>query len=238
MRSYEERKEDKECADFAVSAVDTSPYASMKSLKEALAGLGPEETAEVLKGSGVDDTILSRVWLVSLIVNAEEVLFALANMLLLSVGLSGAIVKVSAGAVTLTDENAPQAWIYFWLLAFCNQLIGIFAIEELLMSRVHAFVFGGTDACVQMEERYLIDLYMGQLMQRIWESTPDHLSLSNKCALLFKLDDDDMQQLIVEEDYGQKSLITTSVHRHLCEHKLASFDSRLKENMGRWVARL
>merc|ERR1712224_367443 len=123
--------------------------------------------------------------------------------------------KVAGGAVVLRDADSPRFFIYFWIAAFCNQLVGIFPIEELLMDRIFAFVFGGTDAIVQVEERFLIDLYKANLMKHIWQSDNSQLSLSNKCALLFKLDDDDLQQLILEEDYGQKSVVIGSVYQHM-----------------------
>lgn len=238
LTSFEERQRDQACCSYAVSSVDASPYSALSNLTDALNSLSPQQRQDILEGVGADASVLERCWRIRFILLVETLLFMVSNMILLLIGLSGAVVKVSAGAVVLTDPDAPQQWVYFWIAAFCNQLIGVFPIEELLMARVHTFVFGGTDARVQMEERYLIDLYMGHLMQRIWESDPEHLTFSNKLALLFKLDDDDMQQLIVEEDYGQKSLVTTAVHKHLRQHKLQGFGNQVKERLGRWASKM
>jgi len=237
LHTCEERKKNDECIEYAVSAVDASPQDAMRHLKQVLGGLTEEQKAKLLEGMGVNVSV-ERIWLVDLIVLADMLLFYLVNALLLLVGISGAVVKVSAGAVVLTDVEATPIWIYFWIAAFCNQLIGIFTIEELLIGRVQTFVFGGTDACVQMEEHFLIDLYMGHLMQRIWQSDCQNLSVWNKLALLFKLDDDDLQQLIVEEDYGQKSQVTLSVHHHLRVHNLQGVGIRVRERLGRWASKL
>lgn len=238
LETIEDRQATAECVAFATNAVDASPHDALTSLAEALAELTPAERTSVLEGVCADESVLAYAWRVDFMVLVEKLFFMLGNVVLLIVGFSGAIVKVSAGAVVLTDPDVDLFWIYFWIAAFCNQIIGVFSIEEMLLQRVHTFVFGGTDARVQMEEQFLIDIYMGHLMQRIWMSDHQHLSLGDKIALLCKLDDDDLQQLIVEEDFGQKSAVLLSVRRHLTQHQLQGLSMRAREQMGRWASKL
>lgn len=136
-----------------------------------------------------------------------------------AIGFGGLLAKLAEGSVLLTTADAPPYGVIFWIVAFVNQLLSVMTVEELLVWRVETFIFGGCDARVSSEERYIISTYRGHLLERIWAS--GEFNLRDKVVLSVQLHDDDLQQLIVEEDHCAKSRILASVKRHMQAKKAA-----------------
>merc|ERR1719414_2650662 len=98
------------------------------------------------------------------------------------------------------------------LFLFLNSVLSILSVNELLWWRVETFVFGGADASVSTEERYILNTYLAALCMKIWES--NQFGYAEKFAVLLQLDDDDLQQLIVEENHGDKRNVITTVKKY------------------------
>lgn len=220
-----------DCVYTAASLLDNSTHESLQKLIEVCGQFkDTTERDEFLEEFDVNPSALDYMWRVRCLVRMELLCFLLGNVFYLSVGSLAVVAKVSACTVALVDHQLPLCWVYLQILGFANQIVGIFSMEELLRNRVFVFVFGGTDAKVQAEERYLIDLYMGNLLTHIWQS---NLSMRNKLALLFKLDDDDIQQLVIEEDFGTKAHVTSAVHTFMKEERLLGVSERMSEYLAK-----
>merc|ERR1740123_780896 len=84
---------------------------------------------------------------------------------------------------------------FFFL--FLNLTMGMMQINSLFLWRVQTFIFGGSDAVVSGEENYIMQVYLGLLIERVWEL--ESISTFEKLTIMLKLDDDDLQQLVVDE---------------------------------------
>merc|ERR1719410_2393553 len=91
--------------------------------------------------------------------------------------------------------------------------MGVVSVNQLLLQRVETFVFGGADAHVTTEERFLLEVYLANLAETVWVS--HFIPTYQKIAIMLKLDDDDLQQLIIEEDAHSKSAVTLSVKKFM-----------------------
>merc|ERR1719461_2393204 len=85
-------------------------------------------------------------------------------------------------------------------------------INSLLQWRVETFIFGGTDATISGEENYMLQVYLGLLMERIWAL--ECVSTCEKLAIMLQLDDDDLQQLVIEES-EVKAQVSASIRRFM-----------------------
>jgi len=162
---------------------------------------------------GLDTQVFSQMWRLSMVVFVEKLGFFLLCLSLFSLGFLSFLVKICFVAVILMEHS--KLWALVSVLILLNQVTSIISVNQLLMWRVEKFVFGGPDAEVSVEEKYIIDVYLANLAQKIWES--HHLTRMNKLAIYLQLDDDDIQQLIVEEDAIVKSGVILTVNHYLRE---------------------
>jgi len=150
---------------------------------------------------------------ISCIVSAESLAFFVIASVVFCAGCLVFFAKFCIVSRALTDENTEFSWIVLLLASFLNQVLGIISVNQLLLWRLETFIFGGSDASVSPEERYLLQVYLANLAQRVWAS--DFISTSQKFAIMIQLDDDDLQQLIVEEDAQSKSSCIISVKQFM-----------------------
>mmetsp|Transcript_82852 Transcript_82852/g.208704 ORF Transcript_82852/g.208704 Transcript_82852/m.208704 type:complete len:579 (-) Transcript_82852:257-1993(-) len=106
------------------------------------------------------------------------------------------------------------------MVVFLNQMVGIVSLRRLLIARVRAFAFGGSDGMVSNEERYLLNVYLAILQAKIWSSTG--LTNLQKLTVMVQLDDRDLQELLLEEDPLVKSDVVLSVKQHMLESGIVS----------------
>merc|ERR1712187_1054880 len=96
-------------------------------------------------------------------------------------------------------------------LVFLNQVLGFLQVRSLLISRVETFAFGGSDAVMSTDERYLMAVYYARFAETVLKTSA--LSAFQKMAVFLQFDDDDLQQLIIEEDIHDKSQIMLAVRQ-------------------------
>lgn len=149
------------------------------------------------------------------IVVAENLGFVAVAFGMTAVGCLVFLAKLCIVARALGDINTPVWFLLLLLAAFLNQVMGIISVNQLLLWRVEAFVFGGSDAHVSPEEYYLIQVYLANLAETVWNSK--FIPTYQKIAIMLKMDDDDLQQLIIEEDAYSKSAVTLSVKKFMYE---------------------
>lgn len=197
--------------DKANQFIDKGPLDVFAALRESFGSLPYAEREEKL--FGFDHTVLDRHWRLRAVSFLERVVFVLVVIAMTVVGVGGLLAKLIEGSVVICSQDESAHKVVFWVVAFWNQLISVMAINELLLWRVQTFIFGGCDARVSNEEQYIIATYLGHLLRKIWESKM--LTFFEKVAVTLKIDDDDLQQLIIEEDQASKSEVLASVKQHM-----------------------
>jgi len=143
----------------------------------------------------------------------QSLLFGLIVLACCVVGVAAFLVKLCHLAVMLISDTPDTLHVFGSLALFFNGIVGIISVNQLLWWRVEVFVFGGSDAHLSTEERYVLDVYMAVLYEKLWTST--ELRGMDKLAALVQLDEDDIQQLIVEEDEGNKAKIMARVGKYI-----------------------
>merc|ERR1711879_213084 len=98
----------------------------------------------------------------------------------------------------MRDPEVHVVYILCHVALFLSEVLGVVAVDQLLIERLETFCFGGSDAFVAPEEAFLIELYHGCLCREIWGNC--ELTFAQKVTIMMQFDDDDLQQLIVEED--------------------------------------
>eukprot|EP00747_Dinoflagellata_sp_TGD_P145547 gnl/TRDRNA2_/TRDRNA2_176597_c3_seq1.p1 gnl/TRDRNA2_/TRDRNA2_176597_c3~~gnl/TRDRNA2_/TRDRNA2_176597_c3_seq1.p1 ORF type:complete len:556 (+),score=75.46 gnl/TRDRNA2_/TRDRNA2_176597_c3_seq1:80-1747(+) len=144
---------------------------------------------------------------------AESFAFCIVASVMLAAGCLVFLAKLCIVARALGDVDTPISVLVLLLASFLLQVMGIVSINQLLIRRVETFVFGGADAEITTEEHYLAEVYLANLAETVWAS--QFIPTYQKIAITLKLDDDDLQQLIIEEDSYSKSAVTLSVKQFM-----------------------
>jgi len=129
------------------------------------------------------------------------------------IGTSAFMLKIVIFCDLLIDPLVKNSWAYLWLAVFGNQVVGSLNVAQLLLSRVEAFAFGGSDAFISVEEQFVMNMYLAALFEKVWKS--NRLNMHQKIAIMLHFDDDDVQQLMIEEDQHIKSSIVLSVRQYM-----------------------
>lgn len=146
-------------------------------------------------------------------------MFSLGTMCLLLGGLTFLTKVCRCYALFIdTEINVLVPWAFF--LAFLNQILGIIPISRLLRWRIECFVFGGTDSYVASEEEFIMRIYMASLAEAVWRN--EKFTWFDKMCVMFQLDDDDLQQLIVEDSTAEKSVLSLQVRKYMNDTKARS----------------
>merc|ERR1712224_822344 len=98
-------------------------------------------------------------------------------------------------------------------LFYINQAVSIVDMRQWLIFRIKAFIFGGSDALVSVEENFIMDAYLAIIAQKVFENRD--FSSAQKFAVMMMLDDDDLQHLIVEEDLRVKSAVILGIRQYM-----------------------
>mmetsp|Transcript_39580 Transcript_39580/g.93230 ORF Transcript_39580/g.93230 Transcript_39580/m.93230 type:complete len:569 (-) Transcript_39580:138-1844(-) len=110
--------------------------------------------------------------------------------------------------------NIVKAILQFIL--FMNQVIGVISVMPLLRWRVETAIFGGQDAFLSAEERYIVSTWRALIVEKV--VTSNLFSGFDKLAVLFQFDDNDIQQLIMEENTDDKLAVIGSVKKYMAQH--------------------
>jgi hypothetical protein len=161
----------------------------------------------------VNGAALKYVWRLKVYMWIQYVLFGLIVLTCCVLGFAAFMVKLCHMAVLLLSDKPAGFEVLVALGLFFNGLVGIVSVNQLLWWRVETFVFGGSDAYLSTEERYVLDVYLAVLYKQIWESKDLHGL--GKLATLVQLDEDDIQQLIVEEDEVAKAQVIWHVGNYI-----------------------
>eukprot|EP00931_Biecheleriopsis_adriatica_P076898 TRINITY_DN5055_c0_g2_i1.p1 TRINITY_DN5055_c0_g2~~TRINITY_DN5055_c0_g2_i1.p1 ORF type:complete len:488 (+),score=76.27 TRINITY_DN5055_c0_g2_i1:102-1565(+) len=165
-------------------------------------------------GEGVDPEALGRAWRLDLIFYAERALWVLFCAMCTALGTLAFFLKICELAVRLVSPMEAAEKETLWrLVVFLNQVLSIVNLRRLLIVRVQTFIFGGSDAMVSEEEMFIMDYYFGRLAEVVLKSKS--LSCVEKCCIMIQLDDEDLQELTVEENWHVKASITRSVKKYM-----------------------
>jgi len=210
-RSREENR--KQLLEDANAMIDETPMQLFDAVRQRLSGMEGEERGDLIQKFDVEPRVFDNMWRLSLVTFLELGTFVLIVAAAFVIGFGGVLAKLAEGSVLLTAPDERPQIVLFWFVAFVNQLLSVMTVEELLIWRVEAFIFGGCDALVSAEERYIISTYRGHLLEKIWAS--DVFNFLDKLVISVQLHDDDLQRLVVEEDHGAKTRTLASVKRHM-----------------------
>jgi len=255
MIQHKHKDEDEETRlEHASEYVNMTEYGAVQSLMSSLTAHGAAELMTMVKeenGSkaatprtpgnpdgddqffvcgNLDPSALGVGWRLSLLVLAEHMGFLFIAFAALCLGFVAVLVKLCHAVVIFTapEPESETLHLLFWAACFTNQIMSIAAVQQLLMWRVQVFVFGGSDATISREEAFVIQIYLAHLMEKVWQSQA--LGFSQKLTISLTLDDDNLQKLIVEEDFHQKAACTVAVSRFMTDQ---GHDSR--SIIAEWV---
>jgi len=162
---------------------------------------------------------LDRLMRLDLLVFGEKICFGMLVIICLLLGALEFFHKICRCSLMLTDKDAVAwYWCLMYFALFLNQTIGMMHVGLLLRSRVETFIFGGTDAMVSCEEHYVMRVYLGLLVERIWDL---QANVFQKLAIMMALDDDDLQQLVVEESES-KAAVAAKIRNFMDQRRLSS----------------
>mmetsp|Transcript_19109 Transcript_19109/g.36803 ORF Transcript_19109/g.36803 Transcript_19109/m.36803 type:complete len:512 (-) Transcript_19109:200-1735(-) len=164
--------------------------------------------------------MLDRIWRLNLFWFGEMICFGMLVTICFMLGTLEFFHKICRCSLILTDPTAPMMTCALFFLLFLNQALGIMHIGWLLRWRVETFIFGGTDAVVSTEEKHIMQMYLGELVERIWGLKV--LNGFQKLTILLGLNDDDLQQLVVEESEAKKAAVTASIRKYMDKRGLSS----------------
>ena len=106
------------------------------------------------------------------------------------------------------------------------------SVGYLLKWRLFRFIFGGQDARVSTEERFIQRMYLGLLAERIWENPK--LSLTQKLVVMVTFDDDDIQRLVLQEFDDEKAKVLRAV-RNSMKNASTSHKDMISKKLVQWV---
>lgn len=136
-------------------------------------------------------------------------IFILTRVVCLVFGVIVFALKLLDVGIQLMHPNGSSIFTLFATCAFLNQCMGIVYLDDVLQQRLFLFIFGGSDAEFQDEERVLKHVYMARLMRACWTAFGDDLLGRVKGFLLITtMDHYDIQKLIISEDEGLKKRAT------------------------------
>lgn len=161
---------------------------------------------------------LSLRWRLNLLVALENLVIGSLLGVLLVVGFSSFLVKLCLTSFIFLNRDRTWIWMILYMIALLNQVISILPVNKLLKERVERFAFGSHGAVVPSEERCILQVYSALLAEQVWESRL--FNFWQKLAIMIRLDDDDLQQFIVEEDQNHKMAVMLCVKKYLSEHGL------------------
>jgi len=137
------------------------------------------------------------------------VIFILTRVLCLVFGVIAFALKLLDVGIQIMHPNGSSIFTLFVTCSFLNQCMGIVYLDDVLQQRLFLFIFGGSDAEFQDEERVLKHVYMARLMRACWGVFGDDLLGRVKGFLLVTtMDHYDIQKLIISEDEGLKKRAT------------------------------
>jgi hypothetical protein len=164
--------------------------------------------------------VLDKAWRLDLLVFGERLGFFVFVLVCFMLGALEFLHKICRCTLMLTDpERYSMLTCLLYFALFLNQTIGMMHISLLLRMRVETFIFGGADAVVSTEEHYVMRVYLGLLIERIWDLNT--LKCFQKVAIMLTLDDDDLQQLVVEESES-KATVTASIRQFMDKRGLSN----------------
>lgn len=163
----------------------------------------------------VDGTALQLVWRLKACSCVLGVTFGLLVAGCWVVGAIAFLLKLCHVAVLLLSDEPNTFAVLTTMFLLLNGIDGIVNVNTLLWWRVELFIFGGSDAQLSTEERYVLDAYLALLFEKLWET--DQLRGLGRLAVLVQLDDDDLQQLVVEEDEVAKARTCWHVQNYIKE---------------------
>jgi len=188
--------------------------------------MGQPENHE--QNSPLDWTIFEYRRRFELLCILEQIAFSSMIVLAFLVGSFGLLAKLCHSTVLLTDPEVSIISLAVYVIGFTNQVMGVMAVNQLLIWRVQEFMFGGSDSKFSQEEKTIMEAYLAQLAERV--CTSDWLNKTQKLAVMLGLDDQDLQQLVIEEDVDDKANVLLGVKAYMKKHGLVS-SSRL----ARWA---
>merc|ERR1712159_54832 len=104
-----------------------------------------------------------------------------------SLGLFVKVVNLSVAFMSHGKHAYTNFKVFMKFVYFFNQVIGFIAVNQLLIDRIETFVFGGPDAVVSMEQRYLMEHYKARFVEAITHS--EELTFGQKVAFFLAFDD-------------------------------------------------
>eukprot|EP00929_Paragymnodinium_shiwhaense_P030591 TRINITY_DN17307_c0_g1_i3.p1 TRINITY_DN17307_c0_g1~~TRINITY_DN17307_c0_g1_i3.p1 ORF type:complete len:548 (+),score=136.64 TRINITY_DN17307_c0_g1_i3:195-1838(+) len=201
-------------------ALSKSPYEALCELQMCEAAKDEAKLVE----EGVDVQALHKAWRVHAIKNMNTFGFMVLSMVFTAWGMAAFYTKTFKFFFALAAGRSMW-FTTAYFLCFLNQIISIVPVNELLKWRVTVFIFGGTDAAVSAEERYVMKMYMAVLAEKVWQSSS--LSFWQKVFVMLMFDDDDIQQLVIEEGEASKSSVILAVKRYMATHGAQTIGSQV-----------
>lgn len=154
-----------------------------------------------------------KTWKFTLVWFVEGVGMGLCGLACFVIGTVSFYTKICRLAFQLEDKDQVKFVAPFFFLMLVNQVMSIISIGRLLRWRVETFIFGGNDAHMSGEEKYVMHAYLALLADKIWSS--GELTYWQKLAVMLQFDDDDLQQLVVEQDDYSKASVILSIKKHM-----------------------
>eukprot|EP00927_Polykrikos_kofoidii_P038786 TRINITY_DN33208_c0_g1_i4.p1 TRINITY_DN33208_c0_g1~~TRINITY_DN33208_c0_g1_i4.p1 ORF type:complete len:546 (-),score=90.70 TRINITY_DN33208_c0_g1_i4:96-1649(-) len=167
-------------------------------------------------------------WFMSAVMFLEVVGFIIVASLAFVLGIAAFFTKLCNMCRLLRTPGWSKRVTLMRCASFLNEILGIIPVAQLLNDRVETIIFGGSDALVSTEERFVIKMYLGLLAETVFKC---RLPVWQKAAIMLQLDDDDLQQLVIEEDIWAKSLTILHVKHMLGEIKEVPLKTSLAQSL-------
>uniref|UniRef100_A0A7S2N9Z7 Uncharacterized protein n=1 Tax=Zooxanthella nutricula TaxID=1333877 RepID=A0A7S2N9Z7_9DINO len=194
--------------EIANEFVDKKPYDTLRALRR--------NEGRDFDTTMCDTSVLRKAHRVDIFVLAETVTFMVVMCACFALGALEFFHKSLRCTVLLIQaDGALNLFLVLYYSLFLNQVVGMLAVNTLLRWRVEVFIFGGDDAVVSAEERYIMEVYLARLMEAIWLNKD--MTLLEKVSFMLQFDDDDLQRLVVEENDVSKTHVCASVRRFMYE---------------------
>lgn len=211
IANYDYKDKGEERIKFASDNLDISPYRALSHLQQS--SLAKDK--EYLESQQCNPEAIFGIQY-KLVLWSEKFFFFMLACFCLATGSMAMFVKISRFFCMYTNPEYSLIFPVMYFLAFLNQTTGIVALSRLLSWRIEVFLFGGSDASVSSEENFIMQVYLGCLVEAVWHN-PD-MSLFQKFCVMFQLDDDDLQQLVIEDAAYQKATLLLQIRRYMTQH--------------------
>eukprot|EP00929_Paragymnodinium_shiwhaense_P120822 TRINITY_DN9288_c0_g1_i1.p1 TRINITY_DN9288_c0_g1~~TRINITY_DN9288_c0_g1_i1.p1 ORF type:complete len:569 (-),score=120.61 TRINITY_DN9288_c0_g1_i1:65-1771(-) len=224
--SYEEGVSGSMKANEIEEALTKSPYEALCEVETWAQSKAEHELHELEQENEVNVEALRRAWRVHTMRAMDTVVFLISSLVCLLWGFAAFYTKACRLFFALAAGHS--IWYSFvYMLAFLNQVISIVQLNQLMRWRVAVFIFGGTDAVVSSEERYIMDMYLAVLASKVWQS--NEFKFWEKVAVMLMFDDDDVQQLVIEEKETCKAAVILAVKQYMAQHDEQTWGSRVAD---------